>query len=88
MIDGMREKVKAAEQYAVGVLVGLFASADGLDPRPTMGAVPPHEESQNIVINVVASTTKQMKVLQMRIKRPAQEDTGRSSKSPSVIRSN
>ena len=56
MNEGMREEMKAAEQDAVGVLVNPFDLVDGLDPRPTMGDIPPHEESQIIVVNIVTSS--------------------------------
>ncbi len=70
----MREETKAAEWDAVGVLVNPFDLADGLDPRPTMGDIPPHEDSQIIMVNIVTSFTKQMKVLQMSIKKQVREE--------------
>jgi len=73
MRAGMREEVKAAEQDALDVLVNLFDWVDGLGPQPTMGAVPHHEESQNIVVNVVTSLSEQMKQLRRKVKRKVQE---------------
>ena len=40
MREEMREEVKAVKQGGVGMLVNLFDWVDGLDPQPTMAAVP------------------------------------------------
>ena len=44
----LRESVKAAEQSALEMLVGLFDWLDSLDPQPMAGIVPLSEESQKV----------------------------------------
>lgn len=86
--DGMREEVKAAEQDSVGMLVNLFDLADGLDLQSTMGFIPPHDESQNIVVNVVTCFTKPRRCSKRGSRRRCRRDTGRSIRSPSASRRN
>jgi len=73
MRAGMCEEVKAAEQDALDVLVNLFDWVDGLDSQPTMRAVSRHEESQDIVVNIITSLTTQVKKLRRKVKRKVQE---------------